>query len=195
MSAETALELARAASLLSTRRAEADSAKRTCLESIAADLPAAVDRIAKRTAQAEPEVTKSLGKTGIATLRGELKTKADELALEIASAIDEFGWPYVETSKSSYVSSVTPGQVNQAFFKFAYGRRTNALAAVFKKHGYSIHDDNSQRSQGLVLPQYLCEDQHFEQVATALSSLAKAHMAFNVAKAADDKDIVNEILG
>lgn len=49
-------------------------------------------------------------------------------------------------------------KIHSTLFQYMYGKRVDKLAAVFKRHGYSIHDDNVQRTQGLVLPQSLYEE-------------------------------------
>lgn len=65
-------------------------------------------------------------------------------------------------------------KIHSALFQYMYGKRVDKLAAVFKRHGYSIHDDNAQRTQGLVLPQSLYEEDNFDPVAEVLNALGEA---------------------
>jgi hypothetical protein len=80
-------------------------------------------------------------------------------------------------------------------FNYMYGSRVNKLAGVFKRRGYSIHDNNRQGSQSLVLPQTLYEEAWFGPVAHALNALGEAERAVSKAKADDDSSAVDEIWG
>lgn len=189
MSDETVQQLKEAEAVVAERRKDAENRKRECLKVLADRIPAEVEKIAKRTAQSQPEVTKALGSAGIRELRRQLAERASELAAEIESAVDQIQWP----SSESEWSPVLPRHVHSALFKFMYGQRVDSLAAIFKRHGYSIHDDNARRSQSLVMPQSLYREDDFSAVAEALTSLAKAERDCAKAKAADDEVIVDAI--
>jgi hypothetical protein len=76
---------------------------------------------------------------------------------------------------------------------YLYGARVDALAQSFKKHGYSIHDDNAQGSQGAVLPQHLYDEKSFGPLADALSVQSRAELALSQAKAADARNTVERL--
>ena len=65
-------------------------------------------------------------------------------------------------------------------FGFLYGPRVDRLAAVFKRHGYSV-GSGSERS---ILPQDLYREESFAPVAEALTALGPAKQALASAKAA-----------
>lgn len=67
--------------------------------------------------------------------------------------------------------------------------------AVFKRFGYSIHDNNAQQAQGLIVPQQLYEEAQFGPVAEALNALGEAELKVVEAKAADDSSTVDDIWG
>jgi hypothetical protein len=150
MSEETARVLSDANNAAEQARKEADREKQACLDVVAENLQSKVDAVAKRTAHAQPEVTKTLGKEGIQALRSALRDGADILAEEIRGAVDRIQWPTAEP-----YAPVQPGKIHSALFKFMYGTRVNRIAAVFKAHGYAIKDDNVDRRHGLLLPQEL----------------------------------------
>jgi hypothetical protein len=147
--------------------------------------------VAKRVAHSQPEVAKELGSEGIKDLRRELADGAAVIASEVEAAVEQIKWP----SPQSEFSKVEPKGIRSALFTFLYGRRVDSLAAIFKRHGFSIQDDNAQRSQGLILPQSLFDEGDFAAVAKELNSLAAAERVVATAKAADDQDIVNSMWG
>lgn len=172
-------------------REEADQQKNECLTQVAEGLPDKVDGLAKRVAHAEPEVTKARGKEGIEQLRTELAHEAALLAADIQGAADEIKWPIPQ----SEFDKAEARKIHSALFQYMYGGRVDKLAAVFKRHGYSIHDNNSQRTQGLVVPQSLYEEDKFGPVTEALNALGEAERRVARAKAADDNSTVNDIWG
>jgi hypothetical protein len=185
MSDETARMVAQAEAIESELCAKADERIRVCLSGIASGLPSRLDDIAKRIAQNQPEVTKALGSDGLKALRQELAEAAQQLALEIEGAADKIKWPQ---AVSEY-SNVSTGNVHSALFEFLYGSPVDKLAAVFKRHGFSV-GDSLGRSQSFILPQSLYQEKAFIPVAEALNSLGKAQRTLASAKAADDEDIV-----
>ena len=72
MSDATAQQLKRAEAALADRQKAADEAKDALVRLVAEDLPTRIDAIAKQTAQAQPEVTKTLGVDGVKQLRADL---------------------------------------------------------------------------------------------------------------------------
>ena len=189
MSESTTQELLKAKAAVTEQRQAADSAKDALTRQIAEGLPTRIDAIAKRAAQAEPEVTKELGAEGVRKLRAELAAEAKKLGAELNGAADQINWPI---PYSDYSQSSTQ-EVQNAFFHYFYGERVNRVASIFKKRGYDIHDDNSQRSQGIVHPHSLYEKDDMAAVAEAQNALAAAERDYVKAKQADDDDIVADI--
>lgn len=169
-------------------RALAKERETDCLCVIADGLAAAVDQLAKRTALAQTEVTKGLGTEGVQKLKGELHAQAAILAADIGSSQERIDWPTSATV-------VRPQDVHSALFKYLYGPRVNAFAVILKKHGFGIQDDNAQRSQSLVLPQSLYDQNSFDSLAEALTTLGKAEDALRRAQAEHDRDAVENLWG
>jgi hypothetical protein len=191
VSEETTQKLREATAAAAARRAGADALKQHCLAEVASGMAARVDEIAKRTAHAQPDVAKQLGSAGIETLRKELAEQAELIAAELATAGEQLQWP---TRQSEY-SSIGPRDIHSALFKFLYGRRMNSIAAIFKRHGFAVHDDNAQQSQGLIYPQSFYNESDFVELAEALNALADAEKAVTDAKADDDRDTVDALWG
>jgi hypothetical protein len=185
MSNETARKVAEAEALESEQCAKADERIRECLSGIASGLPGRIDKIAKRTALNQPEVAKTLGSEGLKVLRRELADSAQELAPELEGAADKIKWPQA----SSEYSGVSTRDIHSALFKFLHGPHVDKLAAVFKRHGFSVGDAHRD-SQSLILPQDLYEEKTFAPVAEALNSLGKAQQDLASAKATHDQDTV-----
>ena len=190
MSEETKRRLQEATAAAAQVRAVAGQKKIECLSQIAVGLAGRLDMIAKQVAQAEPEVTKTLGKDGIQQLRAELANEAQLLAADIQSAADRIKWPV----HSGY-GKIEARKIHSSLFDYLYGTRVNKIAAVFKRHGYSVRDDNRERTQGLVLPQQLYEEDQFRELAQALSALGEAEDAVKAAQATDDRSTVDDIWG
>lgn len=193
MSDDTRSALRRAEEELTSARHHARTIELQLLHAIAAELPARAEELARKTAHSQPEVTKSLGRDGVGKLRADLRSKADELADAVREGVDAIKWP----QRESNYSPVKAREVQTAIFTFLYGSRVDSMATIFKRVGFSVQDDNAQRSQGLVLPQWLFSEDdlegQFEAVAQALSAVADARAATARAKAADDKDAVDEL--
>ena len=69
-------------------------------------------------------------------------TPSLQLAADIQGAADEIKWPMPQSD----FDKVDARKIHSALFQYMYGARVDRLAAVFKRHGYSIHDNNSQRT-------------------------------------------------
>jgi hypothetical protein len=185
MSNETARRVTQAEKAVSKLRTEADKCIQDCLNSIASELPGRLDDIARRTAQNEPNVAKSLGKDGLRILRQELAESAQRLGSEIANAANKVKWPQ---ALSEY-SNLSTRNIQTALFEFLYGPRVDRIATVFKRRGFST-GETSGHPQSLIYPQYLYQEKMLAPVVEALNSLGKAERAFASAKAADDEDTV-----
>ncbi|WP_259557795.1 hypothetical protein [Brachybacterium sillae] len=193
MSEETRAVLHRAEEELTSARDHARTIELELLHAIAAELPARAEELARKTAHSQPEVTKALGGDGVKKLRADLRLKADELVAVLHGGVDAIKWPQ---RKPTY-SPVTAREVQTAILHFLYGSPVDSMATIFKAAGFNVHDDNAQRHQGLVLPQWLFSERdlqdQFEAVAQALNAVADAQAAAAQAKSADDKDEVDEL--
>ncbi len=182
VSNETKRILDEATTVVGAARAEADARRRECLDLVADGIPGAVDGVAKRIAQSQPDVTRGLGATGVKALREELAVEATVLAENVRSGSGKIEWP----EQDSEWSKVEPRNVHSALFKFMYGTPVNRIGKVFGRHGYEVHD-------GVVLPQELYDESSFGPVVEALNNLGAAEIALRKAKADDDRDVVDSL--
>jgi hypothetical protein len=183
MTDETKNALQQATEALSVARAEADREIRACLAQIANDLPARAAVAAKRIAVDQPEVTKDLGKEGVADMRAALHAAAENLGREFVGAADEVDWP-VGTS----YRKVENREIHSALFKRFYGR-TGSLSKVLKTRGYELGQSDS------FLPQSLYTESKFTSVAAALSAVGVATANFEKAKKDDNDAAVDDLWG
>lgn len=189
MSDETKRDLDSATVVVEAARAIAEARKQECLDIVADGLPAAVDRLAKRTAQAQPDVTKELGAPGVKALREELASQTAELAEYVRGGRGRIQWP----KRDAEWSKVEPRKVHSALFTFMYGAPVNQVGDVFGRHGYDVQRADRSSAQGLVLPQYLYDEDSFGAVSDALNELGTAELALKKAKAGDDRDTVDSL--
>ncbi|MBB0993626.1 hypothetical protein G6010_14330 [Dietzia sp. SLG510A3-3B2-2] len=189
MSDETKRMCEEASAAVDAARMRACVRKQECLDVIADGIPAAVERIAKRTAQEQPEVTKGLGVQGIRSLRSELATEAAELAEYVRAGSSEIQWPH----RDSEWSKVGSHHIHSALFTYMYGSPVDKIGAVFDRRGYDTQKTPGRGAQGLVLPQSLYDRDSFEAVADSLNELAAAEAALKAAKEADDRDVVDSL--
>ncbi|MFF5171750.1 hypothetical protein ACFY3U_03840 [Micromonospora sp. NPDC000089] len=192
MSDETERSLKKARVRASQVAAQVEDRKREFLDAIARDLPVRVEKLAKSTAHAQPEVTKALGKDGLKKLRDELRGQATELATEVRGAAGQIKWP-----QASKYSPVTSRDLHSALFNFLY-RRCDSLAAIFKRHGFDVHDDNSRHAQGLITPQSHLyseteQEAEFTALAEALTALFPEEQSVTKAQAAHDQEVVDSL--
>ncbi|MEU3456894.1 hypothetical protein ABZ671_25330 [Micromonospora sp. NPDC006766] len=193
MSEETERRLEEARARASQAGAQVEGRKREFLDTIASDIPARIEKLAKGTAHAQPDVSKALGKDGLRKLRDELRDQAMELATEVCGSTDKIKWP----KPQSEFSSVSSRHLHSALFDFLYPR-CRSLAAIFKRYGFNVHDDNAQHAQGLVTPQshlYSETEQaaQFTALAEALNVLAEQERALAKAQVAYDRDVVDSL--
>ena len=128
MTEETNKALKQATEAVSTARLKAEREKVACLAQIAADLPGRAAEAAKRVALDQPDVTRSLGKDGVAAVRSELQTAAEELGEKFIAAVDEIKWP---------VGKVDSRHVHSALFD-RFWKKTGALSKVLSALGYKL---------------------------------------------------------
>ncbi|MGC3995199.1 MAG: hypothetical protein QM779_13975 [Propionicimonas sp.] len=188
MSEETRLALKEAQARLDEASGLADELKQTHLEAIAAGIPDAVDALARAAAQAQPEVTKALGKEGVVQFRDELARASSVLAADVRGAVGKIKWP------GSSEDTARNRAVTFTLYDFFRGQRVNAIAAIFRKHGYAVRTGRDG-SQTLIHPYSLFNEDALAPLTDALKKEAKARDAVARAKAADDRDIVDDLWG
>ena len=180
MSDETARAVAEAEAAEEQQRAIVDEAKRSCLTSVADNLPGMLLDYAKKLSHAQPDVAKTLGRDGISALRSALAEAAEVLAADLRGAAERIAWP---TSKR-YVSK---DDIHGALFKYMYGQRVDRLTAVLHSHGFRFDPT------GGVLPQELYDRADFQHLANEMGVLAQAEATTAQAKALDDRDDVESL--
>jgi hypothetical protein len=183
MTNDTKAALQQATEALSAARADADREISACLTQIAKDLPARAAEAAKRVAIQQPEVTKGLGKEGVAELRSELEAAAENLGREFVAAADKIDWP-----RGTSYSKVENRMIHSALFERFY-RRTGALTRVLGERGYDVQGSDP------FLPQYLYTESKFTPLSAALTALGTASANFEKAKKADDDAAVHDLWG
>lgn len=183
MTDESKAALQQAIETMSAARSDADRETRACLEQIANDLPTRASEIAKRIAIDQPEVTKSLGKEGVAEMRSDLQGAAEELGRQFIAAGDEIEWPL----GTSY-TKVENRHIHSALFHRFY-RRTTELSDVLNAKGYRLGDSDP------FIPQALYTESKFTPLAAALTALGVATESSRKAKKADDDAAVEDLWG
>lgn len=183
MTDETKDALNQAAEALKEARARADLEKRACLAQIQAELPARAAETAKRIATDQPEVTKALGKEGVANMRDALQSASEELGRQFVAAVDEIDWPL-----GSGNTKVGNYKVHSALFD-RFHNKTGALSKVLKDNGYTLGVSDA------FLPQSLYVESKFTSVAAALTALGIASANFKKAKKNDDDAVVDDLWG
>src|SRR6188472_4542317 len=118
MGDQTADALARAEAVLAAEQTKTESAERELLHRIAAGVPGAVDGVAKRVAESQPEVTRQLGSDGIRAMRAELADQANQLATEIRTA--QISWPLEQSVR---YGETRTRHLDAALFRYLHGRR------------------------------------------------------------------------
>lgn len=183
MTDETKTALQNATDALTAARTAADREIKACLAQIETDLPARAAEAAKRVAIDQPEVTKALGKDGVAELRTELHAAAEVLGRQFVDAADEIKWPL----GTSY-TKVDNRKVHSALFDRFY-RRTGALRDVLTAKGYKLGDSQP------FIPQSLYIESKFTALSAALTELGKATENFEKAKKDDSDAAVEDLWG
>ncbi|TFC83038.1 hypothetical protein [Cryobacterium sp. TMT3-29-2] len=180
---EKALEVAR--EHLRTAQGNSEAKKRVTLAYIAAHLPGKAESIAKRYAHEQPEVTKSIGREGVSTLRAEVAEEARVLGAAFIAAVDDIEWPI---SDGTY-SKVSPGKIHSAIFKRFHGKVDGVIGPI-RSAGYTL---DARHTNSVILPQYLYEEDWFDDLAQALNDLSTARRTVQAARAADDKSAVDDL--
>jgi hypothetical protein len=190
MSDQTHGPLARAEAGAEAERARSERLAQELLDRIAAGVPAAVDAIARRAAEAQPDVTRKLGSEGIRAMRGELAERSAGLAGEIRAASAEIEWPLEEAVR---YGEVRTRHLDAALFRYLHGPRMNAIAEVLQDHGYGTAGDGATPAQELINPHDLYVEQWLSPLAEARTSLSVAENSVRAAQQTDDQATVRSI--
>lgn len=174
MSDETAQRLAEVTAQEATQRAVVDRMKQETLDEIASGMWVRLEGIAKQIALAQPEVTKTLGKAGVADLRKEVAFGAETLAYEVRGAADSIKWPTRSYRQRNTVAS--------SVSDFLYGRRMTVLDRVFRQRGYHV-----EQHAGLS-PYQLFDQQAYDDLDREFTKLHTLTAQVEVAKKENDGD-------
>jgi hypothetical protein len=185
MSDQTGAALARAEAALAAEQDKTERLERQLLDRIAAGVPTAVDGIAKRAAQSQPEVTRQLGRGGIRALRADLAEAAIQLAAEIRAA--QITWPL---ERSVRYGEVPTRHLDAALFSYLHGPRMNVLVEVLQSHGFAIRGDGEHGAQELVNPHDLYDESWLSALAEARTTLSAMESSVRAAQQSDaDADV------
>jgi hypothetical protein len=158
------------------------------LDLIAAGVSTAVDGMAKRVAESQPEVTRQLGSEGIRAMRAELAETAVQLATEIRTA--QISWP---AEQSLRYGEVAVRHLDAALFSYLHGPRMDALVEVLQSHGFAIRGDGEQGAQDLVNPHDLYDEGWLSPLAEARTTLAAIESNVRAARQSDADAAVQSI--
>jgi hypothetical protein len=188
MSDQTGDARARAEEVLAAEQAKTERLERELLDRIAAGVPTAVDGIAKRAAEAQPEVTRQLGSGGIRAMRAELAEKANELATEIRKA--QISWP---VEQSVRYGEVATRHLDAALFGYLHGPRMDPLVEVLRSHGFAVSSDGGHGAQDLINPHDLYNEAWLSPLTEARTTLSVAESRVRAVQQSDDDAAVRSI--
>jgi hypothetical protein len=188
MSDQTDDTLARAEAVLAAEQTKTERYERELLDRIASGVPTAVDGIAKRAAESQPDVTRQLGSDGIRAMRAELAEKALQLATEIRTA--QISWPLEQSVRYGEVGT---RHLDAALFSYLHGRRMDVLVEVLQSHGFAIRGDGEPGAQDLINPHDLYHETWLAPLSEARITLAAAESEVRAAKQSDADAAVQEI--
>jgi hypothetical protein len=188
MSEQTGEALGRAEAALAAEQAKTDRLEVEVLDRIAAGVPTAVDGIAKRVAESQPEITRQLGSDGVRAMRADLAEAAIHLAAEIRTA--EISWP---VDQSVRYGEVAVRHLDGALFGYLHGPRMDALVEVLQSHGFAIRGDGEQGAQDLVNPHDLYDEGWLTPLAGARTTLAAIESSVRAAKQSEVDAAVRSI--
>ena len=186
MSDETAQALAKAEEALAEVAKIADREKEEFLARVASEIPSRVDRVLKKAAQEQPEVTKALGREGLAKLRANLAAEAEKIADDLLRAGPSIDWPVPRGLGSSNTSNVASALTEHL--------RAGPLADIYHTAGYGS-SGNYRRTE--IHSGHLVDSStpRYKQLVEVLRKLEDARRAVAEAKKADDAAIFADIWG
>lgn len=193
MSEQTKHALEQANEAVARAEANVTLSKRQALSAIADKIPEAIDQRAKEIAQANPDVTRNLGKEGINNFRSDLAERAAALAAHMRNGEDNIKWPDVELLESSRFWGAETRKIHNAVCDSMKGSPIDEVKEVFAQYGYKPKTYSFLPSDPLLNPYFLCAMEDLEIVSQALEQLADARTAQLKAKAEDDEAVVNDL--
>ena len=173
---------------LAAEHAETERQERELLDRIAANVSTAVDSVARRAAESQPEVTRHLGSDGIRAMRAELEDRAIQLATEIRGA--QIIWPFVQSVRYGEVAT---RHLDAALFSYLHGPRMDALVEVLRRHGFAASRDGEHGAQDLVNPHDLYDERWLAPLAEAGTAQSLAEARVRAASQSDDDAAVRSI--
>ena len=188
MSDQTGEALRAAEAVLAAEQAKTDRLEAEVLDRIARGVPTAVDGIAKRVAESQPEITRQLGSVGVKAMRADLAEAANQLAAEIRTA--EIAWP---GEQSVRYGEVAVRHVDAALFGYLHGPRMDALVEVLQRHGFAKRGDGEHGAQDLVNPHDLYDEGWLSPLAGARTALSAIESRVRAAKQSETDAAVRSI--
>ncbi len=188
MSDQTGEALRAAEAVLAAEEASTGRLEAEVLERIAAGVPTAVDGIAKRVAESQPEITRGLGSDGVRAMRADLAEAAVRLAADIRTA--QISWP---AEQSVRYGEVAARHLDAALFSYLHGPRMDALLEVLRSHGFAMRGDGEPGAQDLVNPHDLYDEAWLSPLAGARTTLFASESRVRAAKQSDDDAAVRSI--
>jgi hypothetical protein len=173
---------------LAAEQTRTERLEKQLLDRIAAGVPTAVDGIAKRVVESQPEVTRQLGSDGIRAMRAELADEAVQLASEIRTA--HISWP---VPRSVRYGEVPVRHLDAALFGYLHGPRMDALVEVLRRHGFAMRGDGEQGAQDLVNPRDLYDEEWLSPLAAAHTALSAMESSVRAAKQSETDAAVRSI--
>jgi hypothetical protein len=178
----------RAEEVLAAEQTKTERLERELLDRIATGVPTAVDGIAKRAAESQPEVTRQLGSDGIRAMRAELAERAIQLATEIRAA--QISWPFEQSARYGEVAT---RHLDAALFSYLHGPRMDALVEVLQGHGFAASSDGEDGAQDLINPHDLYNERWLAPLAEAGTTQSLAESRVRAADQSDDDAAVRSI--
>lgn len=186
MSDETAQVLAKAEEALAEMTKIAERETEEFLAGVASEIPSRVDRVLKKAAQEQPEVTKALGREGLAKLRADLAAEAKKIADDLLQSGPSIDWPVPRGWGSSNTSDVASALTEHL--------QAGPLADIYHAAGYGS-SGNYRRTE--MHSSHLVDSStpRYKQLVEVLRKLEDARSAVAEAKKADDAAIVADLWG
>ncbi|MFF2267383.1 hypothetical protein ACFVTZ_03905 [Cellulosimicrobium cellulans] len=180
------LDVATARQQLDDALAAKREAQDALLVAIANDLGERAEQRARVITRDQAEQAHALGREGIARMRAELASVAEELADELARSRALINWP--EQQKAW--TGPGPDPIQKAIFDFLYGHRIDRLSEVLDRYGFEVSTSSSGTSSLLstFLPQYLYSDkERWAAFAAVNEATENVHAARAVLQRAEEE--------
>lgn len=186
MSEETKVAAATAQQNAANAQNKVDTLAHRLLVHIAENVPARVEAIAKQAAQAEPDVTRGLGREGLAAMRAHLDEASTQIGELFLRAEPAMRWPTAEDEWDT----VTARDVHRMLFD-RFRHQLGGPVKVLSGYGYVKARTRAIAPQEL----YDQDGDDFTSLAAALTDLGRARVAVRKAIDEDNRSDVNDLWG